>query len=226
MAQQDSKSGHVKLVERKRGPKFYAKFRSNGHQTTRLIGRAWLKRGRPPEGWFTRRMAEVELRRIMDGANCLRVGDSVTFGDACAEWLRWGTQEAGWELTNRRNNRSSVNARLIPFFGHDTPIGAITTKRIDAYRAHALIEGGRNGRPLARATVQGDMAHLSGIFGRARRLGWIDMNPYDEAESIKTVSSGDFNVLSVVKSRPSLERTDRTPRWSASRPSPGSAKGN
>ena len=63
MAQQDSKSGHVKLVERKRGPKFYAKFRSNGHQTTRLIGRAWLKRGRPPEGWFTRRMAEVETTR-------------------------------------------------------------------------------------------------------------------------------------------------------------------
>jgi integrase len=43
------------------------------------------------------------------------------------------------------------------------------------------------------------MAHLSGIFGRARRLGWIDMNPYDEAERIKTVSSGDFNVLSVVE---------------------------
>jgi hypothetical protein len=67
VAQQDSKSGHVKLVERKRGPKFYAKFRSNGHQTTRLMGRAWLKRGRPPEAWFTRQMAEVELRRIMDG---------------------------------------------------------------------------------------------------------------------------------------------------------------
>ena len=60
-------TGHVKLMQRKRGPQFYAKYRADGHQTTRLIGPAWLKRGRPPEGYFTRAMAEVELRRLLDG---------------------------------------------------------------------------------------------------------------------------------------------------------------
>lgn len=79
------RSGHVKLVERKRGPKFYAKFRTAGHQTTRLIGPAWLKRGRPPEGYFTRPMAEVELHRIMDEKANTKPGSTVTFSEACAE---------------------------------------------------------------------------------------------------------------------------------------------
>ena len=62
-------TGHVKLIERKRGPQFYAKFRpASGQQTTRLIGPAHLQRGRPPEGHFTPAMAEVELHRIMDEA--------------------------------------------------------------------------------------------------------------------------------------------------------------
>jgi hypothetical protein len=164
VAQQDSKSGHVKLVERKRGPKFYAKFRSNGHQTTRLIGLAWLKRGRPPEGWFTRQMAEGELRRIMDGANCLRVGDSVTSGDACAEWLRWGTQEAGRELTNRRNSRSSVNARLIPFFGQrhaDRGDNYQADRRLPRPRADRGRQERRAARPRHRAGRHGaPLRHL------------------------------------------------------------------
>jgi integrase len=162
----------------------------------RLIGPAWLRRSRPPEGYFTRLMAEEKLAEIMREVQEVgtRGPTSHTFGEACSEWLRWGEQEAGWALTNRRNNRSSARARLIPFFGEDTPVAEITTERIDQYRSHGLVE-----RELAPATVQGDLAHLSGIFGRARRNRWIAANPYDEAERVKTVRSGDFNVLSVVE---------------------------
>jgi hypothetical protein len=41
MARSDSRTtGHVKLIDRKSGPRFYAKYRANGVQTTRLIGPA------------------------------------------------------------------------------------------------------------------------------------------------------------------------------------------
>jgi integrase len=198
-------TGHVKLVERKRGPKFYAKFRSNGHQTTRLIGRAWLKRGRPPEGYFTRAMAEVELHKILDGATAPRARFDITFGEACAEWLRYLEEEKQVAERTLGTNRGAVNARLVPFFGKDTPIGEITTERIDAYRAHSLTVGGARGRPLKRTTVQRDLTNLSGVLVRAFKRSWIDSNPYADAEKVTYVPSGDFNVLSV----PELEAVAR-----------------
>jgi integrase len=195
VAQQDSKSGHVRLVERKRGPKWYARTRVNGRETMRLIGPAWLKRARPPEGYFTRQMAEVELQKIMDGAN--RRTSAVlerTFGEACAEWLRYLEQEKQSAVTTLRDRRSAVNARLVPFFGENTVLPQTGAKDIDGYRVHALVEKG-----LSPSTVQCDLTNLSGIFSRAKRLGWITANPYDDAERVKVTPSGDFNVLTVAE---------------------------
>ena len=199
MARSDSPTtGHVKLIDRKSGPKFYAKYRANGEQTTRLIGPAWSKRGRPPEGHFTRAMAEVELHRIMDDANTSRVTQSgVTFAAACNEWLRYLEQEKQVAERTLGTNQGAVRARLVPFFGEDTPIGDITTERIDAFRAHSLMEGGAHGRPLKATTVQRDLTNLSGVLRRALKLGWIATNPYADAEKVKYTPSGDFNVLSV-----------------------------
>lgn len=149
-------SGHVKLIQRKRGPQFYAKYRVNGQQTTRLIGPAWLKRGRPPEGYFTRPMAEVELHRILDEAASAKPGSTVTFREACAEWLRYIEQEKQVAEKTLITNRGAVRARLIPYFGEDTPIREISTERIDAYRARALTQGGaradRSSRPRCHET--------------------------------------------------------------------------
>lgn len=182
MAQPDSRTtGHVKLITRKSGPKFYAKYRANGEQTTRLIGPAWLKRGRAPEGHFTRAMAEVELHRMMESATgYVPSHGAVTFQAACDEWLRYLKQEKGTAQTTLRHNRSAVGSRLEPFLGADTPVTEITTARIDAYRAHALVE-----RKLAPSTVLRDLTNLSGIFRRAKRLGWIATNPHDAAERVR-----------------------------------------
>jgi integrase len=188
----DRPSGHVKLIERKTGPKFYAKYRVNGKQTTRLIGPAWLKRGRAPEGYYTPAMAEITLLQMMEEASAPRERSSVTFKDACDEWLRYLEQEKRVASTTLRHNRSAVAARLAPFFGEETPLGDVTTGRIDAYRVHGLVERG-----LSPSTVQRDLTNLSGIFGRAKRLGWIVENPYDNAERVHVTDSGDFNVLSV-----------------------------
>jgi hypothetical protein len=139
-------TGHVKLIERTRGPKFYAKFRVNSHQTTRLIGPAWLKRGRAPEGYFTRAMAEVELHRILDEAGSVRLPlGTVAFGAACDEWLRYLEQEKQVAERTLGTNRGAVRARLMPFFGEDRPVAEVTTELIDAYRAAALIGDERMG---------------------------------------------------------------------------------
>lgn len=186
-------TGHVKLMDRKRGPQFYAKYRVDGHQTTRLIGPAWMKRGRPPEGYFTPATAEVELHRLMDGAASAGPARStVTFQQSCDEWLRYLEQEKRVASTTLRHNRSAVTSRLAPFFGADTPLGDVTTERIDAYRLNGLVERG-----LSPSTVQRDLTNLSGIFRRAVRMKWIAASPYDDAERVRVVASGDFNVLTV-----------------------------
>jgi hypothetical protein len=50
-------TGHVKLVERKRGgPIYYVKYRlPDGRQVQKKLGPAWTERGRPPEGTTPRR---------------------------------------------------------------------------------------------------------------------------------------------------------------------------
>lgn len=204
MATPQATTGHVKLIERQRGPRFYGKYRVNGHQTTRLIGPAWLKRGRPPEGYFTAAMAEVELQSIMDAAGT-SPASTVTFAAAADEWLRYLEHEKGVAERTLGTNQGAVRARLIPFFGADTPVTEITTERIDAYRAHGLTVGGAHGRPLKRTTVQRDLTNLSGILTRALKRGWIDSNPYTDAEKVAYKPSGDFNVLTV----PELEAVAR-----------------
>jgi hypothetical protein len=80
-------SGHVLRVDRKRGKVWYAKYRlPDGRQVQKKIGPAWSERGRPPVGYFTRRLAEDWLRDVLDQARrgtlagLVRTG--ATFADA------------------------------------------------------------------------------------------------------------------------------------------------
>ena len=145
----------------------------------------------------------------MEEASAPRGRSSATFQDACDEWLRYLEQEKRVATTTLRHNRSAVAARLAPFFGNATPLGDVTTEHIDAYRVHGLVE-----RALSPSTVQRDLTNLSGIFGRAKRLGWILANPYDNAERVHVADSGDFNVLSVeqVEAVARAAGTHRRPR--------------
>ena len=53
----------------KRGAVFYAKYRlPDGRQVQKRIGPAWTGRGRPPEGFFTQRTAEVALEAKLTDA--------------------------------------------------------------------------------------------------------------------------------------------------------------
>jgi hypothetical protein len=89
-------TGHVRLVQRKRRPQWYVKYRlANGRQVQRHLGPAWTDKGRPPAGHYTERMAEEALQAILTDARRgtlethQRDAPAVTFADAAAEYLRF-----------------------------------------------------------------------------------------------------------------------------------------
>jgi integrase len=79
----------------------------------------------------------------------------------------------------------------VPAFGESTPVEDITTADIDGLREALLSRG------LAHKTVQKVLVLLGGILARARRKGWIDTNPCDNAERVSVRRSDEFNVLDV-----------------------------
>ncbi len=58
-------SGHVYRVERNRGPQWYAKWRDAQGQHQRRLGPAWTKRGRVPDGYYTKTTAQAALDEIL-----------------------------------------------------------------------------------------------------------------------------------------------------------------
>src|SRR5215207_10038665 len=87
-------SGHVTRYDGKRRSVWRAKYRlPDGRQVKKTLGPAWMSRGRPPAGYFTRRTAEEWLRRTLAEAasgtlpGMVRTG--VTVADACGEYLRY-----------------------------------------------------------------------------------------------------------------------------------------
>src|SRR5256714_5689879 len=85
-------SGHVYRHEGRRGPVWRALYRlPDGRRVHKTIGPAWTQRGRPPSGWFTKRLAEDWLREVLDQARrgtlpgLVRTG--VTFAEACEDYL-------------------------------------------------------------------------------------------------------------------------------------------
>src|SRR5829696_5526166 len=166
-------TGHVRLVKRARGDKWYAKYRlADGRQVQKLLGPAWTERGRPPEGFYTRKTAEAELRRLLTDAErgqlpaaAKRTGR--TFGDACDEWLRYVEHEKQRAPSTLRDYRNAVECYLTPAFGADTPVEAIRTEDVDAFRERLLAEG-----RLSRRTIQKALVLLHGILKRAKRRKW------------------------------------------------------
>lgn len=191
-------SGHVKLVERKRGDQFYLRYRHpSGKLIEKRLGPAWAKRSRPPAGYFTQNTAEVELEAILTDIRRGEVPDpgdrsGKVFKDAVAEWLRYVEHEKDRRPSTVRDYRNTANSALLPEFGPETPIEAIEVDRIEAFRQKQL------GNPkLSRRTVQKQLVLLHGILKRAKANRWIPANPADDVERVNVRADSDFNVLSV-----------------------------
>lgn len=176
-------SGHVFRVEGKRGPRWYAKYRlPDGRQAQKALGPAWTQRGRPADGYFTKRTAEAWLRDVLDQAHkgtlpgMVRTG--ATFADAAAEWLRYVERERGRKASTLADYRSVVRAHFLPAFGKQ-PLERITEETIERWLAAQLREG-----ELSRRSVQKMVVLLNGIFRRARRVWKLPQNPVADIERL------------------------------------------
>ena len=187
-------TGYVRIIERKGGPVAYAKLKlPDGTQPCPRLGRLWTKRTRPPEGYLTEGMAQARLEAILAGDDPLvNIAPShVTFGQACAEHLRYLEHDRQRKASYLRDCRSVVRCCLLPDLGESTPVENITTEDVDALRERLLAGH------LAHKTVQKVLVLLGGILARAKRKGWITANPCDNAEKVTARSSDEFNVLDV-----------------------------
>jgi integrase len=104
------------------------------------LGPAWTDRGRPPAGYFTKRLAEAWLRSVLDEARrgslpgMVRTG--ATFADAAAEWLRYVERDRGRKPSTVAGYEAIVRAQLLPAFG-ELPLESITTSMIERWIAGA-----------------------------------------------------------------------------------------
>jgi integrase len=184
-------TGHVFRVERARGPVWYAKYRlPDGRQVQKKLGLAWTERGRPPAGYYTKRLAEDWLRETLDAARrgTLRgmVRTGATFADAAAEYLRYVEHDRGRKPSTLRGYRSTIEVHLLPAFGA-MPVEAVTTGVIEAWLA------GFEGSVRSRNKV---LIQLGGILGRAKKVYGLPANAATEVEKFQQGASDDIQVFS------------------------------
>ena len=190
-------TGHVRVLDRKGGPVFYAKLKlplpdGTVYEPQRRLGRVWSKRSRPPAGYLTRAQAEARLAAILAGDDPLvNVEPShVTFRQACEERLRYLEHDRQRKRSTVNDYRNVIAHDLLPRFGQSTPVEAITTQDVDAFKDELL-------ERVSHRTAQKILVILHGVMSRAKRKTWITTNPCDNTEKVSIKRSDEFNVLSV-----------------------------
>ena len=160
-------TGHVQLRQLKSGATFYLKSRVPGRvpeQTTTRLGPAHNGKGRPPEGSYTRRMAEDALAEFLTDA---RRGEHdttapvepaavVTFDDAAAEFLTFIEDVRKRDASTVRDYRSIITCHLLYTFG-GRDLFAITPDDVDAYKERRVTQG-----ELSPQTI---VHHLNVLYG-------------------------------------------------------------
>jgi integrase len=186
-------SGHVFRVARRRGSVWYAKYRlSDGRQLQRKLGPAWSGRGRPPAGYFTKRLAEDWLGELLGQARrgtlpgMVRTG--ATFADAAAEFLRYAEHERALKPSTYR---SILGAYLLPAFG-ERRIEDITTEEVERWRAQ--LAGTQH--ELANSSKNRILVLLHGVLGRACKVWGLPVNAAARVERHAVRVSGDIEVFS------------------------------
>ncbi len=158
-------TGHVFLVDSRRGPQWYAKYRlPDGRQIQRRLGPAWTERGRPLVGYFTKLLAEDWLRDTLDEARRgilpVLVRTGATVADAAAEYLRYIEHDRNRKPSTVAGYRWVIEAAIVPAIG-SRAIESVTSEDVEEWFA------GLGGKPSSRMKT---LVILRGIFERARRI--------------------------------------------------------
>ncbi|MHB8491507.1 MAG: tyrosine-type recombinase/integrase [Solirubrobacteraceae bacterium] len=208
-------SGHVFRVERKRGPVWYVKYRlPDGRQRQRKLGPAYSERGRPPAGYFTKRLAEQELRQILEearqGTLAGMVRTGITFGEAASEHLRYAEVDRALKPSTLRGYRSIVDAYLCPAFGamlieeithadverFRRGLESVARRRKEARDEQSASDHEPAPASLANETRNRIMTLLHGIFVHACKVYGLSANPVSGVERHPARLSGDLEVFS------------------------------
>jgi integrase len=192
-------SGRVVQMQRKRGPVWYAQYREpSGRQRQKMIGRVWTGRGRPADGYYTKRMAEdwLRMKMVEDAQRAAAgevIGTRVTFADAAAEYIRYATEDRGCKPSTIRGYRSQLNAHLLPAFG-SMQLEDITETEIERWRAG--ITSQRKGKEISNKTKNEQLVLMHAIMRRAVKVWRLPRNPVANVDRFRTRRSGDIEVFS------------------------------
>ena len=128
-------------------------------------------------------MAEASNRRAR--------GDSVTFEQACDEYLRYVEHVRQIDIATVKDYRGVIDGYLRDEFG-ELPIDTITPDLIDAYKERLIAEGRLSARVIVR-----HLTVLHGIFKRAGRAYGLERNPAsaDLVERPRVVYTGEFDTF-------------------------------
>jgi integrase len=172
-----------------------AKYRlPDGRQVQRTIGKVWTERGRPPEGYFTKRTAEAWLRDVLDQAErgtlpgMVRTGR--TFANAADEYLRYLTDDRQRKASTVRDARSVIANHLLAPFGARR-LEDITEQEVDRWARRLGAD-----RPLANATKRKVIVIFHGVMARACRVYALPMNPVAKVEKPRLTAPGAIDVFS------------------------------
>jgi integrase len=166
----------------------------DGRQVQRTIGPVWSERGRPPEGYFTKRTAQAWLRDVLDqperGVLPGMVRTGRTFADAAEEYLRYLADDRQRKPSTVRDARSVIRNHLLPPFG-DRRLEDITELEVERW-ARRL--GGD--QPLSDATKRKVIVIFHGVMARACRVYRLPVNPVATVEKPRLAAPGAIEVLS------------------------------
>lgn len=183
-------SGHVFRVDRKRGPVWYAKYRlPDGRQVQKKLGPGWTGRGRPPAGYFTKRVAEAWLDDVLAQARRGElpgmVATGATVADAAAEWLRYVEHDRACKPSTLVDYRHTAN-RITTELGH-LRLEDVTPELLEQWKATLK---------ASNRTVAKYLVILHGIFRRAMKVWGLPRNPAADVERPRFRVSDDIDAFS------------------------------
>jgi integrase len=178
-----SVSGSLRLRRGKLRSTWYAAWRDGeGHQHQDKLGLLWEDKGEPPAGYLRRKDAEAALQALLTDA---RRGASeqrqlgVTFDVVADDWLAWGLRDRDWKPSTASDNRSVVNAHLLPAF-RGKRVEKITPDDIEQWRDELVDERG-----ASRRTANKCLIVLGAILERAVKVHGLLRNPAREVAKLR-----------------------------------------
>jgi integrase len=188
-------SGHVFRVKGKRRPVWRAKYRlPDGRQVQKTIGPAWTYRGRPPDGYFTKRTAETWLRHVLvqaaEGSLPGLVRTGVTVAEALDEYLRYLERDRQRKPSTLRDYDSMFRNHVRPTLGA-VLLEDLTPDRVERWAASLDPDG-----VLANRTREKIITVFHGAMERARKLYKLPENPVADIEKPRTATRTEINVFS------------------------------